>query len=234
MSLTYSQITTKLDNAVGTNTARYPLADKVIDINIALDEAMAIIFSAGGTWQYDDYNHSKYPIITTDLVASQRDYSFTTDEESALILDIYKVQVADSSGVFHDLTPVDMQSNPPSTMTDGVDSEGTPTKYDKTGNGLFLDLIPSYSSTGGLKIFINREAHYFVSGDTTAMAGIDGLCHDFLYLKPAYEKARDKGLPNASKLYRDLQVSIKKIQERYGKRNRDIIRRLTPKIYDTK
>ncbi|MCP3684626.1 MAG: hypothetical protein GY861_18320 [bacterium] len=235
MSLTYSQLTTKLDNALGTNTSSYPLANKVIDINLALDEAMAIIFAAGGTWQYDDYNHTKYPIITTNLVATQRDYSFTTDEEGILILDIYKVMAKDSaSGTFKKLTPVDMQTDPPVTMTDGNDNTGIPTKYDKTATGIFLDLIPSYNSTGGLKIFINREGHKFASDDTTATAGIDGLCHDFLYLKPAYEFARDKGMSNAEQLYRDLIVSTKKIQERYGKRERDIVRRIIPNVENTK
>src|SRR3990167_11282297 len=67
------------------------LAQFTSDVNQALDDFWAIAIPASGTWQLDDSNQTDYPIITTNLVASQRDYSFTTDGSSNLILDIYRV-----------------------------------------------------------------------------------------------------------------------------------------------
>jgi len=231
MSLSATNIFTKIDNACGTNSTSYTLANKAIDVNLALDEAMAIIFSQGGVWQFDDKNHTADPIITTDLVASQRDYHFTTDEQGNVILDILKVQTKNSSsGEYKDLELVDMQRIAPLTMNDGNNDTGIPTKYALTGNGIFLDLIPSYASTNGLRIFINREASYFTSSDTTKTAGIDGLCHDFLYLKPAYEYARDKGLQNRETLFRDLQLVRQKIIDRYKIKERIVSTRLKPNV----
>ena len=189
-------------------------------INVAQDEVMAEALKAGG-WNVDDFNHTHDPFITTNLVSGQRDYHFTTDEEGSLILDIYKVMVANSSGIFSELDPVDQQGEGQDAMWDGLNSTGIPAVYDKTGNGIFLDPIPNYSKTDGLKLFINRESTYFAVSDTTKISGIDGLCHDYLYLKPSYEYARDKGLQNAERLFRDLQVSMKKIKGRYGGRARD-------------
>jgi hypothetical protein len=235
MSLTFSQIVTKIDNAVGTNSVSYPLTTKAIDANLALDEAMATIFQLGGTWQYDDRNHSHDPIITTNLVSGQRDYHFTTDEDSAIILDIQEVWVKNSSsGDFVKLERIDMVRGGATTMHDGDNTTGVPTQYGLIGNGIFLDLIPSYSSTLGLKIIINREAHYFESTDTTAVAGIDGLCHDFLYLKPAYEYARDKTLACAERLYRDLEISRQKIVNRYKTKERNVVNRMTAMVHDNK
>ena len=233
MSLTFSQITSKIDRVTGCNTTSYSLADKAVDVNLSLDEALATIFQLGGTWHFDDNNHTADPVITTNLVDGQRDYHFTTDEQSNVILDIQKVFAKNSAtGLYKELERVDRTEGAPTTMDDGVNTEGIPTKYAITGNGIILDLIPSYNSTSGLKVIINRQASYFLSTDTTKVAGIDGLCHDFLYLKPAYEYARDKNLANREVLFRDLQVAKQKLIDRYQLKERKISKRLTPKVED--
>jgi hypothetical protein len=228
MSLTFTQIVNKIQRATGLNTANYSLADIAIDVNLAQDEVWAEALKNNG-WNIDDFNQPDYPIIYTDLASGQRDYSFIRDENDSMVLDIYKVQVMGEDGIYRDLKPVDQQSSDVQTsMTDGQEATGIPTSYDKTANGIFLDLVPSYDKALGLKVFIDREPTYFVSTDTTKVSGIDPLCHDYLYLKPSYEVCRDKGKPNAEKIYRDLQVSMAKIKERYGTREKDVVRRAVP------
>jgi hypothetical protein len=164
-------------------------------LNVAYDDALSTIFKSAGTWQFDDTNHTDFPFITTNLVSGQRDYTFTNDENGNLILDIHKVFVKNQSGVYEEIYPVDQQSDyGMEGFTDGQNETGLPYRYDKTGNGIFLDPIPSYNATAGLKLFINREAGYFLTTDTTKKAGIDGLCQEYLSLKASYTYARDKGL----------------------------------------
>jgi hypothetical protein len=235
MSLTATNLFTIIDNNCGTNTTSYTLANKAININLGIDQLMLMLFGegAGGTWQLDDSNHTDYPIITTNLVASQRDYSFTTDENGNIILDIYKVQVMGQDNVYRDLTPVDQQGfdkNLPSTFTDGQNSTGTPTHYDKTGNGIFLDLIPSYSKTNGLRLFINREASYFTSADTTKKLGFTGLYHEYVALYASYQYARAKSLENREALKRDMTEIEQKIKKHAGTRQRDVIRRMKTNV----
>ena len=79
----------------------------VSDVNIALDKVLAIIFEVGGTWQFDDNNYTDLPVMTTSLNENQRDYSFVSDEHSYLVLDLFKVMVADSSGNYREIFPVD-------------------------------------------------------------------------------------------------------------------------------
>jgi len=232
MSITFTNLVNKIDRACGTNSTTYTLANKAIDINIAQDEVWTVALEELG-WNCDDFNQSDYPIITTALVSGQRDYSFILDSSGNRILDIYKVFVKDESGTYHEITPVDQQGNDaPLTMNDGANSTGVPTCYDKTGNGIFLDLIPSYNSIAGLKVLVNREPTYFTSADTTKVSGIDPLCQDYLYLKPSYERCRDTGRDNAQALFRDMQVSWEKIKKRYGRREKDVVRRLTPMAQD--
>ena len=210
------------------------------DINQALDSIYAWIFKAGGVWQFDDSNHTDYPTITTDLVSAQRDYSFTIDEQGNVILDIYKVMVADPDGIFHEIKPVDRQTKNSNNVNvdsfiDGQETGGTPTRYDMTANGIFLDPVPNYASTGGLKVFINREGSYFTVSDTTKKAGFNGLFHYLLVLLPAYKYARiHLGQDVRDRLKADIDAMKADLMTSYGQRSRDILRRLIPDIGDNR
>jgi len=236
MSLNYTNIVSKIRRNTGnTTTDDYSASDITIDINLALDEVLAIIFKADGRWQFDDSNHTNYPIITTDLVSGQRDYSFTIDKGGNLVLDIYKVMIKNSSGVFVELDAVDQQArnseyNDIKTMVDGQDTTGTPTKYDKSANGIFLDLIPNYNSTGGLKVWINREASYFTTSDTTKKPGFAGIFHEYIPLRVSYEYAYINGLNNATNLYNEMMRIRKEIEDYYGRRSKDEVSIMRPKL----
>ena len=198
---------------------------------------MLLLFSngAGGKWQFDDANQTDYPIITTNLVSGQRDYAFTTDESGNIILDIYKVQAKDTAGVYHDLIPVDQQSDTLSTMTDGSDTTGTPTHYDKTGNGIFLDLVSSYNYKDGLRVFINREAlHFSATGDEDVVFGFTGIYHEYLVLYASYQYARTKGLLNRETFKRDLLEMEEKIKRHAGTRERDVVRKMKFSVENNK
>jgi len=230
------------------------LADTTAEVNISLDKVTAMIISAGGEWQYDDTNFTDYPIITTNLVAGQRDYSFTTDAGGNLILDIYKVLVkSENTGLYRELYPVDAQSveqpeynpgwqtgvlgwgyNGVNTLTDGQDKQGTPNRYDKTANGIFLDLVPSYNSVAGLKVYINRESSYFTTSDTTKKPGFAGPFHDYLAIEAAYKYALIHSQPNASAFQNEMLVMEAAIKDYYGERNRDTRKGMRAAITNTR
>lgn len=206
-----------------------------VEANLALDDFLRIAIPAGGTWQYDDSNHTKYPEIKTDIISGQRDYSFTTDQQGNLILDIYRVFITDSSGVFRDISPVDMQSGADTEgFWDGQNLQGVPTRYDKTANGIFLNPIPNYNYTNGLKLYINREASYFVHTDTTKMPGVPGIFHAYFYLKPSAEYARRKVRKNASRLLADVLRMEEDIKWYFSNRQKDVRHGLRPAIEDNR
>lgn len=226
MSLNFTQIVDTINSNVKSNDERYSIADKTRDINLALDRALALIFQVGGMWQFDDSNQTDYPIITTSLVSGQRDYTFTSDEQGNLILDIYKVFVADSTGVFHEVFPVDVQSGAPYNYTSGLNVGGIPNTYDKTANGFFLDPIPNYTRANGLKVYINREGSYFTVADTTKKAGFAGHFHEYLALRPSYQYAYRNGLKNANVLKSEMLEMEEEIKSYYNTRERDVQKRI--------
>lgn len=199
------------------------LKDFTADINLAVDSLLRIIFKASGKWQFDDSNHTDYPFITTAIVANQRDYAFTADEQGNIILDIYKVMIKDpTSTYYNEIYPVDQQSDEEmQSFYSGQNVTATPTRYDKTGNAIFLDALPGYNLAAGLKVFINREALYFTSADTTKKLGVDGLCQEYLALEPSYRYAMRNKLDNREEFKRDLAELIKDIKIRYRDRGRD-------------
>jgi hypothetical protein len=234
MSLQFSNTTTKNgliqriekkcgfdDGFITNNTLR--MAQFTGDVNNALDKALAIIFRAGGTWQFDDSNHTKYNVITTDLVQGQRDYSFTTDEQGNLILEIYKVFVLNQTGgLFNEIDPVDVESERNTeSFTSGQNAQAVPYRYDKMANGIFLDPVPNASISGGLKIYISREGSYFTIADTTKMPGFAGLFHDYLAVEPSYQYAIINSLPNAEELGNEMMKLEKGLEEWYGTREKD-------------
>lgn len=194
------------------------------DCNLSLDDYTAMAIQASGTWQFDDSNQTDYPILTTNLVSGQRDYSFTTDGSSNLILDIYKVLVLQSATgtVYSELYPVDQQSDMNvQGFTDGQNTTGTPVLYDKTANAIFLDPIPGYNATNGLKILINREASYFTSSDTTKKPGVPGLHHKYFALRPALDYARRNTLAILPRLENEVAKMEQSIKEYFGRREKD-------------
>ncbi len=227
------------DAAISGNTTL--LAQFTGDVNIAMDKVWSIVFQAAGLWTLDDSNQTDYPIITTNLVSGQRDYSFTTDGSGNIILQIYRVLVADPSGKYSEIYPVNQQTttskrgNPEDTgsFLDGKNASGTPTRYDKTGNGIFLDVIPNYNSTNGLKVLINREATRFAVGDTTKKAGFAGIYHEYLALRPSYMYAFRKSLSNLASLEKEMMKMEREIENYYSKRDRDMPKRMIANVENT-
>lgn len=216
------------------------LKEFTADVNLALDDVFTIGFKASGTWQLDDSNQTDYPIIKTNLVSGQRDYTFLVDQRGNLILDIYRVVVSDSQGKFREIYPVDQQTlNNNQENTDnfinGQNLSGIPTRYDKTANGIFLDLIPNYNYANGLQVFINREPLYFSYDDLTKKAGIPGLLHRYLALKPAQDYARRNSLDNYKAISAEVQkYELITIPDMFGGRKKDEKRRMLANIENNK
>lgn len=200
------------------------LKEFTADVNVALDYFVEMAIRSSGTWQWDDSNQTDYPTISTSLVANQRDYSFTTDGSGNIILDIYRVFILPSatSGTYKEIFPVDVQTERNTEgFTNGLNTTGSPIVYDKTGNAIFLDPIPGYSASMGIKVYINREASYFAYTDTTKKAGIPGIFHEYLYLKSAQDYARRNTLTNQNKIEEQVVRMEEKIVSYFSLRPKD-------------
>ena len=184
--------------------------------NRALDRFCFVAMTADGRWQWDDTNYSTMSIATTNLVANQRDYTFALDH-----LAIEKVLIKDESGMWKVINPIDQNDQDEGVYLENNNRIGTPTRYDKRGDTLFLDVTPDFSVTGGIKIYFKRGPDYFEYTDTTKVPGIPSIFHGYipLHVKTAY--AIDKTMPQAKNLYELLQEYEKSIKLHYATRQID-------------
>lgn len=179
------------------NTDR--MAAFTADVNLASDDVAVVAAEVGSLWQYDDTNHTRYPIIRADL-ATQQDYTFTEDQDGFLVNDIYKVMAK-----FSDTDPYftleqedfgilgaenDRFMNPGS---------GPSASYDLIANGIFLENTPTQAVSDGLLLFVSREGTKFVVGDTTKKPGFDQRFHYYLIHHVCEKFARIHNLANYDK-----------------------------------
>lgn len=211
------------------------------EVNLALDDYLAIALTASGRWKLDDSNHTKHPIIYTDINSGQSDYEIvTTDQQGNLILDIYKIAILPSATAteYNVIYPFDAeQIGQDSDLVSERSASGTPVRYDKLGTHLFFENTFNYSATNGIKAYVNREASYFTSSDTTKKPGVPGLHHRYFAIKPALAYARRNNLSNYPALLKEVQdfegderMRLEGSIKRYfAKRNKDEKPKMTMK-----
>ena len=219
-------------NTQNTTTSSYPLADKTTDVNNALNKYFLLANNSEGRWQIDDSNQTDYPIIFGNVISGQQDYSFTVDENGNQILDIYKVRIKDSNGNWTTLKQRDLQDGKDEPLNSTT--TGMPTEYDLTANGIFLTVIPNYTLTDALEVYISRTPTYFTVSDTTKKPGIPWTHHEYLAIRPSYYYCLQKGLPQAVRLGEEMLMMEELIKKDYSYRNKDEKPRLIPLVTNNK
>ena len=183
--------------------------------NLSLDRIVSLIYQADGRWEWDDNNQTDFPIATTNIVASQKDYAFSTTH-----LNIFRVEFTDSNGQTTRLLPID-QSDIQTSVNNFQSVSGVPQFYDKLGNSLFLYPTPSQSVSGGLKVYFQRGASYFTTSDTTKEPGFASIHHGLLADEMCYMYAKDQRLSAKDDMFKDLQIAEDQMQDFYLTRQKD-------------
>lgn len=185
-------------------------------------------------FQLDDSNHTKLPIGTTDLIATQSDYSFLVDENSNRITNITRIDIKDSAGNWTQLKKIDHKE-----ITQALDAyestDGKPKEYDLIADNVVrLYPTPATSVTAGLKFYFQRTPSYFVAADTTKEPGVSHDLHEGFVVKSAYDAAMTLGLPNLQALSVELEREEQKLADYFASRNTDSKGRLIPAREDNR
>lgn len=203
------------------DSTQWATSKVVNSVNNYLDTVAGYAIGADRRFQWDDTNHSKLPIGTTNLVANQSDYSFLTDEQGNTILNLERIDILDSTGNYRQLKVLDMTE-----ISGALDAEqvtaGLPMYYDKIADNVIrLYPKPSASVTSGLKFYFQRTPSYFSASDTTKAPGVPPLLHRGFVINAAYDGALTLGLANLQPLSVERQLEEKKMIEYFGNRNTD-------------
>lgn len=198
--------------------------------NRALDRFTFLAMTADGRWQWDDNNYTSTSIATTNLVSGQREYEFALDH-----LEIERVLVQDSAGTWKVIKPIDQQDDDAVLYVENnTGRSGTPTKYDKRGTTLWLDVTPNYNKTAGLKVYFKRGPDYFTTGTTTKAPGFASNFHYFVPLHASAHYGLDRSLTESKNWYELLQTEEASIKTYFSMRNKDERPRLIPNLQNNK
>lgn len=208
-------------NLMRVDATLWPTSRVVNSVNNYLDMVAGYAIGADSRFQFDDTNHSKLPIGTTNLVASQTDYSFLTDEQGNRILTLTRIDVKNSDGVWTQLKPID-QSQITMALDEASRTASLPTHYDKIADNIIrLYPTPETSVTSGLKFYFQRTPSYFAATDTTKEPGVAPVLHRGFVIAGAYDGALTLGLANLQPLSVEMQKEEEKMKEYFTTRNND-------------
>ena len=213
------------------DATQYPTSRIVNSCNNWLDTVTGYAIGADRRFQFDDTNHTKLPIGTTNLVANQSDYSFLTDEQGNTILNLTRIDILDSNGYYRKLMARDMADN------DLAEDEllriaGLSTEYDKIADNIIrLTPKPQASVTAGLKFYFQRTPSYFAATDTTKAPGVPPLLHRGFVIAAAYDALlAGLGSANLQALSVEMQKEEMKMKAYFANRNTDTVSVLTAPI----
>lgn len=192
--------------------------------NRALDSVVTSIFESDDRWEFDDTTYSDYPIATTDLNNSQRDYVLSVSH-----LKVTRVEIKNSTGDWLKLKPIDLVDIQQA-RDEFMKEDGQPMYYDKLANSVFLYPAPNYDSTGGLRVYYQREPNYFLSTDTDKEAGFSTILHRLISLKASYDYAVANNLTDKiTVLGAEIEKKNQELRKFYGRRNKDEILKVIPR-----
>jgi hypothetical protein len=198
-------IVQQVRNFMRVDSTQWATSKIVNSVNNYLERVAGYAIGADRRFQWDDTNHTKLPIGTTNLVANQSDYSFLTDEQGNRILTLTRIDVLDPGGEWRELMSVD-QVQIPMALDEWQKTAGLPTHYDKIADNIIrLYPKPANSVTSGLKFYFQRSPSYFSASDTTKEPGVAPTLHEGFVIKAAYDGAITLGLPNTQALSVEMQ-----------------------------
>jgi len=230
--MTFSDVTNSLGivqqvrSLMRVDATQWPTYKIVNSCNNWLDTVTGYAIGADRRFQWDDSNHTELPIGTTNLVASQADYSFLTDEQGNSILNLSRIDILDSDGSYRKLKTVNEQDIDVA-MNEFQSTNGLPLYYDKIADNIItLYPTPAVSVTAGLKFYFQRSASYFAATDTTKQPGVAPLLHRGFVIASAYDGALTLGLQNLQPLSVELQKEEEKMKKYFSIRNTDEVAKL--------
>lgn len=233
MSLAFSEATNntgivqQVRNFMRVDATQWPTARIVNSVNNYLDMVTGYAIAADRRFQWDDTNHTKLPIGTTNLIANQSDYSFLADEQGNSILTLTRIDILDASGTYRQLKPID-QSQIDEALDEALIPAGFATRYDKIADNIIrLYPKPLTSVTNGLKFYFQRSGSYFAAADTTKAPGVAPLLHRGFVIAAAYDGAITLGLSNLQPLAVEMQKEEQKMRDYFAIRNEDEIKKFS-------
>jgi hypothetical protein len=180
--MTLSELNEKLTRLTGESTTRYTNSQRAVDLTIALDKVVTMIIDSQDDADYDDPNHSDFPVFTTPLEPSQRDYTFSIGDD---VLQYKEVEVSWDGTTYYKCQRLDRSLIPYATgndtLLDNNYSKESP-YYDIEGSSVMLYPRPGATDTGEVLVRTTRNVTPITSAEITTGTKVLGIDRAFHYM----------------------------------------------------
>lgn len=217
---TYERLTDQGQATVSGDATK--LKEVTATINRINHRVWHLIFTSTGNWQYDDGGFTDLPQATTNLTSGTSLYALPPEA-----LTVHKLEIKDSSGNWLELTPLTKEQI--GAVDEFLKTDGTPQYYRLVNGTIELFSAPNYSSTGGIKVYFDRDSVDFATSDTTKTPGFASPYHEILPIMASIEwyKVKQPNSPTLVQLQQDQLRLEKSIKEFYGARFKALKPRIT-------
>lgn len=221
--MTLTDLNSYISFRTGVDTNVFATADRVISLNRWLQKIWSMILASMDDWQVDDPNQTSYPIVTTPLIANQRDYTLPS---SLKVLKIRRVDISYDGTNYYRINPFDDSvigsglGN--DTKTDANFTQSSPF-YDVQANGIFI-YPRATSSTGTLRVEFEREPIEIAAADlsSTNLPPLDQPFHVMLALGVVYDWASTRHLADLkTDVMQELADYENRLKVHYTQKNDD-------------
>ena len=210
----------------------YSLKSKARSANTWLEKASFVLMTGAGYWQVHDSNHTNLPVFTTNLVSGQSTYTLDNTFYS-----VFKVLIKDKNGNWIDLPQIDIQQKSAIGYLTQSNPSGVPQSYDIYGDQIALDRSPDYSSTGGIKIWVEEKPSYYTGDNSTEdnnkEPGIPNLFAKYIAYGIIFDYAERRSLPNLATIemrIKEYEADMKVHASRRNKGKRHRLQAYAPKL----
>lgn len=228
---TLGDMATKARALTHSDTTSYTDANLLIDINIWYRKVVSMIFESQDDSDFDDLRNTTYPIVTTPLVAAQRDYSMPVTDQ---VLKIKRVDIAYNGVDYFRATPFDSGAVPygmGNATSEDLNMIKQAPQYDPQYNSIFIYPLPTASdvSSGAImRVQWERDITAFTTSDyssvltdSTVVPGFDAQFHPILAYGAAFEFAVANNLPQLATVTQQLQDWEARLRIAYGHKDLD-------------
>lgn len=247
--MTLGDVATLTRFLTGTDTVSYTDAQMLIAINIWYQKVADMIFGSQDNSDFDDQRATNYPIVTTPMVANQRDYTIGVNER---MLKIKRVDACYDGSNSYRATAFDTGTFPYGLKFDNASSVDAQfdanfniyePRWDFAYNAIWIAPMPVQANEdagGFIRVEWERSVVPFTTSDytsvltdSTVVPGFDLPFHPILAYGAAWEYAVAKQLPQLKQIQGMLQDFEIRLRQAYGRKDLDFQLNLQPGYDDS-
>lgn len=217
-----------LNDAHCGKTDAYSSTLGLLNLNNAVYRVETRYMMSAGDWKFDDSNNTDFPIATTNIIASQQDYTLPTET-----IRIDRIEVSYDGVNWYRAIPFNPTEDSNALTTANIAGEFSKSapSYRLLGRSIFLYPIPDANVTAGLKVYGQRLHTAYTSSDystATKTMGMDLNWQEQIAREMSLNYLLDNDMSRYNIMFQTIESQYIILDKFNGSKNQDEKQSLEP------